>query len=368
MSAQPDALAQADARVPLGELMRPLVKAWRWLLVVPLLGGVAGFAGSYLVPPTFTAKASFLLPQSPTNAAAAALASLGGLASLAEGAVGSRSPADQYAALMMSVVVADRLIDRFELDKVYETELRTDTRRRLENNTRILIGRRDGLIAVEVDDHDPKRSADMANQYVDELRALSARLALTEAQQRRMFFEGQMGKAREELLKAQVALQGSGFSAGVLRTEPRAAADNYGRLRSQVAAAEVGLETLRRSLTDSSPEVQLASAQYAALRAQLNRAEQSDTSAKQPEYLARFREFKYRETLFDLFARQYEAARVDEAREGVLIQVVDAASPPERKSKPKRAVVASIAALATLLLMMVGLIIRERLRPPPADL
>jgi uncharacterized protein involved in exopolysaccharide biosynthesis len=368
MNARTDSLTQADARVPMGELLRPLVKAWRWLLIVPLLGGAAGFAGSFAVAPTFTAKASFLLPQSPGSAAAAALASLGGLASLAEGAVGSRSPADQYATLMMSVTVADRLIDRFELNKIYETELRSDTRRRLENNTRIVIGRRDGLITVEVDDHDPKRSADMANQYIDELRTLSARLALTEAQQRRMFFEGQMGKAREELLKAQVALQGSGFSAGVLRTEPRAAADNYGRLRSEVAAAEVRLETLRRSLTDSAPEVQRASAQHAALRAQLNRAEQSDTSAAQPEYLARFREFKYRETLFDLFARQYEAARVDEAREGVLIQVVDAATPPERKSRPKRAVVATIAALATLLLLTVGLVVRDRLRTPPADL
>jgi uncharacterized protein involved in exopolysaccharide biosynthesis len=164
-----------------------------------------------------------------------------------------------------------------------------------------------------------------------------------------------------------MALQGSGFSAGVLRTEPRAVADNYGRLRSEVAAAEVRLETLRRSLTDSSPEVQRASAQYAALRTQLNRAEQSDTSAAHPEYLARFREFKYRETLFDLFARQYEAARVDEAREGVLIQVVDAATPPERKSRPKRAVVATVAALATLLLLVVGLILRDRLRPVPRE-
>jgi len=367
MTDMTDFLAREDVRVPISELIQPLARARRWLLLLPLLGGAAGFFLSFAIPPTFTAKASFLLPQSPSSAAASALASLGGLASLAEGAVGSRSPSDQYAALMMSVTVADRLIERFELNRVYGTELHIDTRQRLANNTRILIGRRDGLIAVEVDDQDPKRSADLANQYIDELRTLSARLALTEAQQRRVFFEGQMTKARQELLQAQVALQGSSFSAGVLRTEPRAAADNYGRLRSEAAAAELRLQTLRLSLTDAAPEVQRAAAQYAALRTQLVRAEQSDPTTPQPEYLARFREFKYRETLFELFARQYEAARVDEAREGVLIQVVDAATPPERKSSPKRAVLSTLAGLVSLLLLAVVLVVRDRLRLRPQD-
>lgn len=363
MTAEPNLPRAGDASSvdPFDHLM----SKWRLLAVAAVLGGVAGLGGSYLVKPTFTANASFVLPQPAGGSAAAALAALGGLASLAESAVGSRSSADQYASLMMSRTLADRMIDQFGLMQVYEVNLRSDARRRLETHTRIVIGRRDGLITVEVDDHEPKRAADMANRYIDELRLFAGQLTLSEAQHRRKFFEAQVSQARDDLLKAQVALQGSGFSEGVLRAEPRSAADAYGRIRAEVTSAEVKLQTLRRSQTDQSPEVQRASAQLDALRAQLARAESSNASASRPEYLSRYREFKYREALFDLFSRQYEAARVDEAREGMTIQVVDNAVPPERKSKPRRAVVAASAGLAALVLAAAVVLLAQRRRVPP---
>lgn len=334
----------------LAELLRPLRRAWLALLLVPLGAGVVAVGLSFLVPPTFTARASFLSPQA-AGGAAAALASLGNLANLAGAAGATRSPAEQYASLMDSVTVADRLIERFDLIKVYEAEKRVDARRKLQGNTRVSVGKKDGLIVVEFDDHDPKRAAEIANQYIAELRALTGRLALSEAQQRRVFFEGLMTKARDDLSKAQLELQSTGFNRGALRAEPRAAAEAYARTRAEVSATEVRLRAARQSLTDSAPEVQRLEAQLGALRSQLAGIERADSGAPS-DYLDRYREFKYQESLFEVFARQFEAARVDEAREGALIQVVDPASIPERKSKPRRAKIGILTVLGSLVFLI----------------
>jgi len=351
------------AEIDLGEILRPLRQRWRLLLIVPLLTGLVGLGASFLIPPTFSAKATFLSPQA-QGGAAAALASLGNLAVLA-GAPATRNPAEQMVSLLVSTTVTDRIVDRFDLMKVYDKKFRVDARKALGENTRVILGKRDGLISVEVEDHDPRRAADMANQYIEELRTLTSRLALSEAQQRRVFFEGLMKKARDDLLKAQMALQSSGFNQGTLRAEPRAAAESYARVRAEVSAAEVKLETLRKALTDNTSEVQRAQAELTALRAQLARVERSDAGASQPDYLLRYREFKYQETLFELFSRQFEVARVDEAREGALIQVVDSAMPAERKSRPKRSVVAAATALVTFVLVAVALVAQARLRTAP---
>lgn len=342
------------------DMLRPLRRAWLTLLLLPLGAGVIAVGLSFLVPPTFTARASFLLPQS-SGGASAALASLGNLASLAGAAGATRSPAEQYASLMESVTVADLLIERYDLLKVYGDDTRVDARRKLQGNTRVSVGKKDGMIVVEFDDHDPKRAAEVANQYISELRTLTARLALSEAQQRRLFFEGLMTKARDDLSKAQLELQATGFNRGALRAEPRAAAEAYARTRAEVSATEVRLRAARQGLTDSAPEVQRLESQLEALRSQLAGIERADSGAPS-DYLDRYREFKYQESLFEVFARQFEAARVDEAREGTLIQVVDAATPPERKSKPKRSVVGLATTAVVFLLVSALLILRDQRR------
>ncbi|MDH4393943.1 MAG: Wzz/FepE/Etk N-terminal domain-containing protein [Aquabacterium sp.] len=344
----------------LTELLRPLRRAWLTLLLLPLAAGVVAVGLSFLVPPTFTARASFLSPQA-SGGAAAALASLGNLAALAGANAATRSPAEQYASLMDSVTVADRLVERFDLLKVYGEETRVDARRKLQGNTRVTVGKKDGLIVVEFDDHDPKRAAEVANQYIVELRLLTGKLALSEAQQRRVFFEGLMTKARDDLSKAQLELQASGFNRGALRAEPRAAAEAYARTRAEVSATEVRLRATRQGLTDSAPEVQRLEAQLGALQSQLAGMERADKGTPS-DYLDRYREFKYQEAMFEVFARQFEAARVDEAREGALIQVLDAATPPERKSKPKRSVIGLVTTALVFLLVALVLIVRDQRR------
>jgi uncharacterized protein involved in exopolysaccharide biosynthesis len=184
-----------------------------------------------------------------------------------------------------------------------------------------------------------------------------------------VFFEGQLKQTRDRLTSAQQALQASGFTEGALKSEPKSAAEGYARLRAEATAAEVRLQALRRSLVDNAPEVQQAQATLGALRAQLAQAERSGDAGNTngADYVSKYREYKYQETLFELFARQYEAARVDEAREGALIQVVDPAQQPERRSKPKRALTAVATTLLTLLLLSGFVITRHFWRRSAAE-
>jgi capsule polysaccharide export protein KpsE/RkpR len=284
--------------------------------------------------------------------------SLGGLGGAA-GAI--KNPSDQFVALMQSTTVQDRLIDQYELAKAYDKKFRMDVRKELESRVRINVAKKDSLIVIEVDDEDPKRAAAMANSHVDELRRLVSTLAVGEAQRRRVFFEKLLEQSRDQLTKAQAALQDSGVTAGTLRAEPRAATAAYARVQAEVAGAEVQLATLRGFLADSAHEVRAAQATLTALRAQLARIESSEPGAKpgDADYVAKYRDFKYQEMLFELMARQYEAARVDEAREGTMVQVVDVAQPPELKSRPRRGLIALGALVSTALLLLVWLRVRS---------
>jgi capsule polysaccharide export protein KpsE/RkpR len=278
-----------------------------------------------------------LVPQQQQSSALATLAALapGG----SPGGSALKSPADQYVALMQSATVQGHLVDRFDLVRLYEKKYRVDARHELDKRAHITAGKKDGIVVVEVEDESPKRAADMANRYIDELRELTSRLALTEAQQRRIFFEGQLQQTKQRLTRAQTELESSGFSAGAIKSEPKAAAEGYARIKAETTATEVRIQTLRSYLTDSAPELRQAQDALRALQQQMAKLDQSSGNSGNSDYIGKYRAFKYEEALFDLFARQYELARVDESREGALIQVVDEATPPERKSKPSRALI-----------------------------
>ncbi len=351
-----------DGGMTLGEMGAALKARWLLLLAAPLAAGLLALGVSTLIAPTFTASTLLMPPQSQQGGAASALASLGSLASLAGGVAGVSTPGDRYVSLMQSATLSDRIIDHFKLIEVYEAKFRVDARRALASNVRIALGKKDGLISVEVDDTSPQRAADIANRYVDELRRITATLAVTEAQQRRVFFERQLQDSRDKLVQAQQALQASGFNPGALKAEPKAAAEAYARLKAEATATEVRLQTLRGNLADNTPEVRQQQTTLAALRDQLARTERTTDTTGSPDYIGKYRDFKYQETLFELYARQFELARVDESREGALIQVVDAATPPEKKTKPKRAFIAVGTTLVVGLLLVLWVVLRLSLR------
>ena len=356
------AVATPDAKgFEIDAFLGPLRERWPVVIAVTLLFGALGIAGSFLVTPRFTSSTLFIPPQQ-QGSAAGALASLGSLAGLA-GVAPTRSSIDQYVSLLQSNAVVDRLIDHFKLLDVYDVKFRDQARTELARRSSTFAGKKDGLVTVAVEDTDAQRAAALANMYVDELGRLAGTLAISEAQQRRVFFENQLQLVKAKLVTAQTALQESGVGQASLKAEPAAATESYARMRADLAAAQVRFETLKGSLADSAPEVRQQAATVAALQSQIHALESSvKVDSANPDYTSKYREFKHEESLFDVMARQYEIARVDESRESGLIQVVDVARPAERKSSPKRLVYGLLTAFGGTFAVVLALVSRSRKR------
>lgn len=332
------------------------------LVLAPAVAGGLALGFTYLMAPIFTGRTTFLPPQAQQASAASALASLGSISGFPAGGSAARGSADQYVAFLQSVVITDRIVQHFDLQKLYDAKFKASARKALIANVRIAANKKDGLIAIEVDDPSPQRAADIANRFVEELRRLTAGLAVTEAQQRRVFFDGQLITTKNNLTKAQQALQSSGYNDSSLKTEPKVTAEAYARLKSESITLEMRLNALRTALAPGAIELQQAESNLNLIRRQLARAEDTSGAAKPNggAYVERYREFKYQETLFELFARQLELARSDEAREGPLIQVVDVATPPEVKSRPRRLNSAVTGAAAGLAAALAFVLVRRR--------
>jgi tyrosine-protein kinase Etk/Wzc len=355
-----------EDEISLLDLLQTIVDNLRLLVLGPLAAGVIALGYSFLIPPTYTAKTQFLPPQQ-QSAAASMLASLGAFSGFAGAATGLKSPADQYIAFLKSVSVQDALIERFNLVEKYEAKLKTDARMALTGNIRIASGK-DGLISVEVDDKDPKFAADLANAHVEELRNLLGRLAVTEAQQRRMFFEKQLAQTKDNLAKADLALKSSGISSSVLKSSPAAAVEAVARLKAGISVQEVKLGAMRNYLTESSPDFKQALSELASLKSELAKAEKDEPASQGiSDYVARYREYKYQETMFELFAKQFELAKVDESREGAVVQVLDIAQPPERKAKPNKSMIAIIAGLASGFALLLFVFLRAAIKNASQD-
>lgn len=350
-----------DDEISLLDLLQVVADNLRLLILVPLAVGLLALGISFAITPTFTATTKFMPPQQQQSNAAAMLQSLGALGGVAGAATGLKNPTDQYVGLLKSRSVQDALIDRFKLTERYDQKFKQDTRKVLEKNA-VITGGKDGLITIDMDDKDPAVAAAIANAFVQELGSLLNRLAVTEAQQRRLFFEKQLAQAKDNLIKAEQALKASGINESVLKSTG-AAVTAVAQVRAQIAAQEVKLASMRGYLTESAPDFKQAQTELAALRTQLSRAEKEEpASGGDNDFVAKFRSFKYHETLFDLFAKQYEIARVDESREGAVIQVVDPAIAPELKSKPKKALIAMLTTLVVGFALLLFVFIRQSLR------
>jgi len=306
-------------------------RRWR-LLLATLLCALIGLGLSLVQPVRFTSQASFVVQPMLRPSQGSALAALPQLAGLAGGA--AATAVELHVTILRSQLVAERIIDRFELQRRWEMPLRTQALAQLNKRVSFGVGRRDGLVQVVVVDEHPQRAAAMANEYIEELRGVLRGFALEDARQRRLFYDAQLERARIGLEAAQKKLQGSGFDRAALRAEPRAAAEAYGRLQGEIKASEVRLAATRRVRAESSPEVQQQLAEQAALRAQLAgiEAPRDDGAGT---FVSHVREFRYAEALAESVSRQAEAARVDEAADAAPLQVLDSARVPELPSSPR---------------------------------
>ena len=357
-----------DPELSLLDLVLVLAQHKKLVFQLTAAAAIVSAAVSLALPNIYTSTTKVLPPQQSGSAAAAMLSQLGGLASLAGGVGGIKNPADTYIGMLKSRTVADKLIQRFDLMKVYDEKNPSLARKELASLTTIMSGK-DGILTIEVDDEDPQRAADLANAYVDELLKLTTVLAVTDAAQRRQFFERQLSQAKDKLTLAEAAAKQAIDRGGLSNVEAqgRAALELTARLRAQVAVKEVQISVMRGFAAAQNPNLRMAEQELAGLKAELAKIDGTQTSTSDQAStgnsegfasLRLVRDVKYHEVVFELLAKQFELAKLEEAKESSVVQVMDVAVVPDRKSKPKRATIVLLATIAGFLLSLVVVFVK----------
>lgn len=349
---------------------------------VTLAAALLALIVSLLLPKMYTATTTVMPPQQDQSTAVAMLGQLGAIAGLGSADLGLKNPDDLFVAMLQSRTIEDRLIDRFDLRRVYWVKQYRQARKKLEGRSNIAAGD-EGLISVSVTDRDPRRAAELANAYVEELRQLNGALAIGEAGQRRLFYQQQIDSERDALTEAEVALKQMEEKSGLIQPDAqgRAIVEAVADMRAQVAIHEVQLQAMRTYATESNPDVKRAQQELAGLRAQLAKLERNtgelgngnlqvptrQLPAVELAYLRRLRDMKYHEAVYEFLGKQLEAARIDEAKHAVIVQVVDKAVVPESKSGPQRTLIVLVTTVLAFLLSCVVVLLMQSLRRRQED-
>jgi len=360
-------------------LLKKLVvlAAHRRLIVGGMLGAAILTAIVVIVMPvTYTATTVILTPQNASGSILGLLSQFGGLGSLAslEPDGLSKTPSDTYLSVLNSRTVADALIQRFQLQRVYRQRTLVDTRKALARHTQI-ESTRGSAIHISVEDKDVGLATAIANSYVEQLYRVNQTLALTSGAQRRLFLEQQLASERGALSQAELAFQEVERKTGVIQLAGQAEITlrSIAQLRAAITVKEVQLELLRPTATEQNLDLVRLESEIGALHEQLRKAESNNTetddnyfvpAGKIPqaglEYLRRTRDLRYHEALFEMLAKQYETARIDEAKAPPLIQVIDKAVAPDKRSWPPRTLLVLLALLTSGILLMGAVLFKEK--------
>lgn len=327
-----------------------LVRNWRLIAKTTMVAFFLTIIISLCLPNFFNATAKILPPQQDSSGLMGILmGASGGMGGVAADLLGKGTSADMYVGILNSDDIRDRIIERFNLMEVYDQKYRLSAYKVLDKNVNFSIGKKDGIINISVYDKDPKRAANIANAYVDELGKLTATLNITDAEQNRTFFEGRLVKAREELTKAENAIKvfQSRYKALDINEQVKGTIKGVADLEAQLAVEEVKLAGLQQSLTNSSQEVISQYAIISNIKAQISKLEGNRTGVSLPgvgsvpelgqQYLRLMREFKIQEAIVELLTKQNEMAKLSAARDSTSFQIIQVAKVPDRKAKPKRA-------------------------------
>jgi tyrosine-protein kinase Etk/Wzc len=373
----------STSEVSLLDITVLLVRHKRFVLWFVLVSAVLATVTVFLLPVRYEGKVVLLPPHSQNSSLTSSLlgqmggpsGALGSLGAIA-GGFGMRPQSDMYVSLLKSRTVEDAMIRRFGLVSEYHLKRMSDTRKELERRTSIVAGTKDTLITLTLQDRDPQRAAELANGYVDEFRKLTATLAITEAARRRLFFEQQLQPAKDNLAAAEEAMRKTQESTGVLQidSQARALIESVALLRAQVVAKEVQVQAMRSFAAEDNPDLILAKQGLAALQKQLEQlaGSQNDTGSDMVlskgkatraglEYLRHYRDLKYYEAVYELLIKGLEVAKLDEAREGEIVQVVDQAVPPDQRAFPHRTLIVLIATAVAFLAAVFWVVLRRGL-------
>ena len=366
MSTNPPEHYEEEDAISLIDLLLVFARHKLKIIVVPFLVGCVVAAYSLMVPEIYTATTTLIPSDRKQSAAMGMLSQLGPLAGMAGGLAGGGADTEVLITMVESRRVQDQIIAKHDLRKGNDGEELSmeKTRFKVSNATAVSLGRKDGVITISVEDEDPEKAANMANDYVKELERLSRELALTEASQRRAFLEKQLFDASNKLQMAEEAMKKSQETSGLIQLEEqgRAVIEAIATLQAQIAAKEVELGALKLFATEENPDMKRALVTITGMRAQLARLERSNpedkqgrssiiTTSKVPEagleYARRLRDLKYAETINQLITQQYQMAKVEESQNAPILQVLDEAIAPEQRTSPKRSQMVLMAMVAS---------------------
>ena len=353
--------------ISLFDLLIILAERRRLISWITIVFACSAIIVSLLLPKSYKATVTLLPPQQSSSVGASLVSQLGnmggGMAALAGGSFGIKNPNDMFVAMLKSRTVEDAMVQRYNLQSEYRSRYLSDARKSFESHVTVDGNGKDTMIHISVEARDPNRAAELANGYVEQFRSLSEHLAITEASQRRLFFQKELEQAKNNLASAEEALKATQEKTGLIQldSQSRALIESAATLRAEVAAREVQIQGMQTYATSENAQLVQAQRELDGLRAQLAKLGGSGSGetdefivpkGKVPqagiEYIRRVRDIKYNETVFEILARQFEVAKLDEAKQGALIQVVDPAIPPDRRSFPKRALIVIGATFAGL--------------------
>ena len=318
----------------------------RLILGWALAGLVIGIIALLRAPTLYMSQATIMPPQH-EGSSAALLSQLGALTAFSSvgSNLGLKNPADLYVSILQTNLVEDNMVDRFHLMDAYKIPDRDGAAGMLRKRSKFNAGK-DGLMQIIVEDKDPKRAAALVNGYADELFQQNNRLAIGSASQRRLFFEQQLARETDHLADAEVAMKQTQQATGVLQLSGQAQniIGQEANIQANITSHEVQLGALLSSSTEENPEVIRLRTELTGLREQLQQLQkgtggamlsQHEFPAAGLEYIRKERDVQYHQTLYDLLARQLEAARIDEAKATPTVQMVDPPQVPKARSWPK---------------------------------
>ena len=392
----PDA-TQTEQHLRSVERLRSLWEERRFLFKSMVGGSLLGLLLSFSIPKQYQATAELMPPDSQSTNGMALMAALsaktgGALGAVAGDVLGIKGSGALFVGILHSRTVEDRLIQRFELKKVYSVRLDEDARKKLGDNTTVSEDRKSGIISITVADNDPRRAAGLAQAYVEELDHLVAELSTSSAHRERVFLEERLQAVKQDLDQASRDFSQFASKTGSIdiKEQGRAMLEAAATLQGQLIAAEAELKGLQEIYTSNNVRVRSVRARISELKSQLEKlggkaggesigtgesASSADSSypsiRKLPilgvTYADLYRRAKIQEVVYESLTQQYELAKVQEVKETPSVRVLDAAQVPERKSFPPRMLITMLCCLAVFAAAMGWVILREQWHAVSSD-
>ena len=334
------------------------------LFRVALYALLASTLVAFLIPVRYESTARLMPPDNQsTSGLAAAAAALsagggGGLGGFASEFLGLKSTSDVFVGILASRTVQDALIRQFDLKKLYRDSRMADARKDLADHTSVSVDRKSQIISITVTDKSPQRAAAMAQAYVQELDRLVAELSTSSARRERIFLEGRLQAVNQDLEAAEKDFSqfASKNTAIDVKEQGKAMVEAAAMLQGQLIAAQSQYEGLREIYTDNNPRVRTVKARIDELQRQLEKlggkGESTTNVSAQPgdslypsirklpllgvTYADLYRRTKIQEAVLETLTKEYEMAKVQEAKEIPTVKVLDKADLPDKKSFPPR--------------------------------